>query len=100
MGGIGLVGGGRRGVVLVVCAAALGSLAGLELSIREHFGGYRSHTMVLAGTSAIALATVLAFVVPSTPVLLVLVIGAAVFAVAAWRLQGAFRRRSGGYVAR
>ena len=28
---------------------ALGSLGGLELSIREHFAGYRSHTTLLAG---------------------------------------------------
>ena len=27
----------------------LGSLAGLELSAREHFAGYRSHTLLLAG---------------------------------------------------
>jgi len=30
----------------------LGSLAGLELSIREHFAGYRSHTTLLAGVAA------------------------------------------------
>ena len=30
---------------------ALGSLGGLELSIREHFAGYRSHTTLLAGVA-------------------------------------------------
>ena len=49
LGVLGFVQGGRRGFVLLGCAMALGSLAGLELSIREHFAGYRSHTTVLAG---------------------------------------------------
>ena len=34
----------------------LGSLAGLELSVREHFAGYKSHTTVLAGTVAVVAA--------------------------------------------
>src|SRR4051812_41672407 len=41
---------GSRGPILLGCAAALGSLAGLELAIREHFAGYKSHTTILAGT--------------------------------------------------
>jgi hypothetical protein len=49
---------------------ALGSLGGLDTSVREHFGGYRSHTLVLALFPAVAIAVVLAvakvplFVVP------------------------------------
>ena len=39
---------------------ALGSLGGLELSIREHFAGYRSHTTLLAGV-VFVLATGLTF---------------------------------------
>src|SRR5207245_10214506 len=35
--------GGARGRVMLTGALVLGSLAGLELSIREHFAGYRSH---------------------------------------------------------
>src|SRR4051812_2015490 len=42
------VGGSRRGPMLLG-GLALGSLAGLELSIREHFGGFRSHSALLAG---------------------------------------------------
>ena len=33
---------------MLAAAAALGSLAGLEISLREHLAGYRSHTTVLA----------------------------------------------------
>src|SRR3954467_298685 len=36
----------RRGPMLLG-GLALGSLAGLELSIREHFGGFRSHSALL-----------------------------------------------------
>lgn len=100
IGGIGLASGGNRGTLLIVCAAALGSLAGIQQAIHDHFTGYRSHTLVLSGAVAMVLATVIAFVVPSSPVWLVLVIAVIVFAAAAWWLQSSFRRRSGGYVVR
>ncbi len=44
---------GDRGITLIAAGVALGSLAGLELAIREHFAGYRSHTTVLAGAPAV-----------------------------------------------
>ena len=34
---------------MIAAGVALASLAGLELSIREHLAGYRSHSTVLAG---------------------------------------------------
>ena len=40
----------RQDPLTVGVGLALGSLAGLELSVREHFAGYRSHTTLLAGT--------------------------------------------------
>ena len=45
---------GRTSTALLVVGLSLGSLAGLELSIREHFGGYRSHTSLLAGAAGVA----------------------------------------------
>ena len=45
---------GGRGPVLIGVGLVLGALAGLELSIREHFAGYRSHTLVLSGALAVA----------------------------------------------
>src|SRR4051794_7991364 len=47
----GLIIRGERGGVMVISALALGSLAGLELSIREHMAGFRSHTTLLAGVA-------------------------------------------------
>src|SRR3954453_7727512 len=41
---------GGRGGGVVGGGLALGSLAGIELSIREHFAGFRSHTPLLAAS--------------------------------------------------
>ncbi len=39
------------GIVPLVMGLLLGSAGGLELSIREHFAGYRSHTTLLAAVA-------------------------------------------------
>src|SRR5919202_389187 len=44
----------QRGATMIVGGMALASLAGLELSIREHFAGFRSHTTLLAGAVGFA----------------------------------------------
>jgi hypothetical protein len=86
---------GEKGRIMLACAAALGSLAGLELSIREHFAGYRSHSTVLAGTAGVAALAVLFFA--RAPQAVMLAVGAAVFATAFWALREVFKRRSGGF---
>ena len=92
----GFVIGDARGATMVVAGLALASLGGLELSIREHFGGYRSHTTLLAGTVAIVCGTLVA-VISGTVLLPVLVgVALAVFAVCFYLFRQAFRRRSGG----
>ena len=50
-----------RGRALLVSGMLLGSLGGLDTALREHFSGYRSHTMILAGLPAVALAAALYF---------------------------------------
>jgi hypothetical protein len=97
----GFVVGGTRGSVMIGTGLALGSLAGLELSIREHFAGYRSHTLVLAAVPAVATLAVLFYLAPSDlgPGLRI-AIGATVFGLAAWGFTAAFRSRSGGYAFR
>lgn len=84
----------RHNGVLLTGAAALGSVAGLEVAIREHLGGYRSHTLVLSGAAAVAaLALALLAGAPRTAVLtaapIVLVVGLVGF-------RQLFKRRSGG----
>ncbi|MGN6188742.1 MAG: hypothetical protein ACTHOE_07570 [Conexibacter sp.] len=80
--------------VLLLGAAGLGSVAGLEVAIREHFGGYRSHTFVLAALCAVVTLTVLAFANAGRTAMLagavaVLVVGGVGF-------RQLFKRRSGG----
>ena len=90
--------GGARGRVMLIGALVLGSLAGLELSIREHFAGYRSHTTLLAGAAAFASMAVLFFLGGKSDVTRALMIplGGLVFVAAYWLLREAFKRRSGG----
>jgi hypothetical protein len=85
--------GGRR-ETLVTAGVALAALAGLEVSLREHFAGYRSHTALLA------LAAALLVGIPSglaTDQRLVGLGAGIVAGVAAFpALRAAFSRRAGG----
>ena len=93
----GLVVGGTQGGVAVTSGIVLCSLGGLELSIREHVSGYRSHTLLLAGVPAVIVLAVLFYFGPdglAAP--LRVAIAAAAFALAAAALAALFRRRSGG----
>jgi hypothetical protein len=88
--------GGTRGPVLLGTGLALGSLAGLELSIREHFAGYRSHTLLLAGAVGVAVLALLFYVFPDALDPGARFAVAAVLAVAAgYVLARAFRARAG-----
>jgi hypothetical protein len=91
----GLVVQGGRGPVMIAVGLVLGAVAGTELSIREHFAGYRSHTLLLSGGAAVAVLASLAFLVPSLWLGVALAAAVAVFALTAWALTGVFRRRSG-----
>src|SRR5688572_5108248 len=43
----------ERGRWMLFAGMVLGSLGGLEISIREHFAGRRSHTTLLAGAVSV-----------------------------------------------
>jgi hypothetical protein len=92
----GLIAGGDRGVVAFAAGLLLGTLAGLEVSIREHFAGYRSHTTLLAGSLAVVAITAIALAAGEVLIPILLAAGLVVFGVAFWSLREAFRRRSGG----
>ena len=77
-------------------ALILASIAGLELAIREHFAGFRSHSTLLAGTVALIVLGVLFYAGPeSLPPAARLGIGLAALAAAFYVLSAAFRRRAG-----
>lgn len=86
--------GPRRGALLG-CGFALVSLAGVELALREHFAGFRSHSTLLAAAAAIAVDAPL-YLLTGVPQVVLLGLGAAVFCVVVVLLRNAFRRRTGG----
>ncbi|CAN5239564.1 hypothetical protein BH24ACT23_BH24ACT23_05060 [soil metagenome] len=93
---IGLIGGGDRGPALIGVGIGLAGLGGLELAIREHFGGFRSHSALLAGVPAIATLAGLFYVAPeSLPPLARIAIAAAVFVATFFGFQAMFRRKAG-----
>jgi hypothetical protein len=73
----------------------LAGLGGLEVSAREHFAGYRSHTTLLAGT-AFVIVTGGLFYLGGQVLAVCLAAGGAVFVVAFYLLRRAFQRASGG----
>jgi hypothetical protein len=57
-----------HGRAMLVAGLALGSLGGLDTAAREHFSGFRSHTLVLAGVPTVLVAGVLYFTAVPWPV--------------------------------
>jgi hypothetical protein len=89
----------HSGKVMVAAAMCLGSLGGLEVSIREHFAGFRSHTTLLAASCAVGsmiLISVIAGKAGLAILALVVGVGVLVFVLAFYGLRQAFVRRSGG----
>src|SRR5436853_7213457 len=56
---VGFVKGGNRGGLFAVCGIALVGVASLELAVREHFAGYRSHSSLLAAAAGVGCLPVL-----------------------------------------
>jgi hypothetical protein len=81
---IGFLSDGPSQAILIGTGLVLCSVAGLELAIREHVAGYRSHTLVLSAVPAVTVLAVLFYLAPS---------GLA----PAVRLTILFRNRSGGH---
>lgn len=90
----GIVQGGRAGAVLLTAAMLLGSVAGLEVAIREHLGGYRSHTLVLAGV--VTVATLALLVLADVPRGALPAVAGAVLVGGLVGFRALFKRRSGG----
>ncbi|HEU5106029.1 MAG TPA: hypothetical protein VFU11_09320 [Solirubrobacterales bacterium] len=89
---VGVIGGQPT---LIGVGVALAGLGGLEVAIREHFAGYRSHTTMLAG-AAFVLTTGLVFYAAGQVLAVALAIGAVAFAIVFFLARRAFQRASGG----
>lgn len=73
----------------------LAGLGGLEVSAREHFAGYRSHTTLLAGT-VFVLVTGALFYLAGLILAICLAAGAVTFLASFIALRRAFQKASGG----
>jgi hypothetical protein len=86
-------GGSRRGTLLAL-GFVLVAVAALEVALREHLAGYRSHSALLALAGAMALVVPVALLTHMPRALAgALVVG--LFAVGFAALRALFRRRSG-----
>jgi hypothetical protein len=89
---VGLFGGGPTAIGIGIALAGLG---GMEVAIREHLAGYRSHTTLLAG-AVFVLVVALLFYAAGQLLAVALAIGAVAFALAFLGLRRVFQRASGG----
>lgn len=89
---VGVFGGNPTAIGLGVALAGLG---GMEVAIREHLAGYRSHTTLLAGF-AFVLVTGLVFYAADQILAVALGVGALAFAVIFYLARRAFQKASGG----
>jgi hypothetical protein len=92
---LGFVTDGPRRGALLAGGVALASLAGLEISIREHFAGFRSHSALLAAAAAVLVAVPLYFLT-GLPRLVLLAAGVVVYTLAFVGLRRAFQAKTGG----
>jgi hypothetical protein len=86
--------GDKRGVLLG-CGFALVTISAMELSIREHFAGYRSHSSLLALAAAVAVAGLLYFLT-SLPQEVLMITSVLTFAIVFQVLRSIFARKTGG----
>jgi ABC-type siderophore export system fused ATPase/permease subunit len=89
---IGVVGSNPTDLGVGVVLAGLG---GLEVAVREHFAGYRSHTTLLAGTVFVLVVGGL-FYLAGLILAVCLGVGAVAFATTFFLLRRVFQKASGG----
>ncbi|MEK6250626.1 MAG: hypothetical protein AABM43_01575 [Actinomycetota bacterium] len=97
---VGFATGSFAGTLMVAVGITLASLGGLELAIREHFTGYRSHSVLLALACAMFTAALVfalaATLFGSVIAVIPVAVGVVVFVPALIALRNAFKRASGG----
>jgi hypothetical protein len=82
----------RHGGPALIVGVIVCLLGVIEVTAREHFSGYRSHTVLLAAIPAVAIEGVAAATIGTAVARAVLLLPvAAVFGLCAWFLRGRFR---------
>ncbi len=101
LGGIALIAYGffnfeeRDGRILLALGLVLASLGGLDTVVRDHFAGFRSHSLLLGGVPTVLVAGGLFYARAPWPVVVVAALATLIGAV--YFFQKQFRKRSGGY---
>jgi hypothetical protein len=90
---IGLIG---RHPTAIGVGVVLAGLGGLEVAVREHFAGYRSHTTLLAGAVFVLVVGALLYLA-SLILAICLGVGAVAFFASFLALRRAFQHASGGF---
>jgi lysylphosphatidylglycerol synthetase-like protein (DUF2156 family) len=90
--GVGFFGGSPTAIAIGIVLAGLG---GMEVAIREHLAGYRSHTTMLAGAVFVAVVALL-FYAAGQVLAVALAVAAVAFVLTFLGLRRAFQRASGG----
>lgn len=91
-----LSGGGAEANAKLAAGLAVASIAGLELAIREHVTGFRSHTTLLSGALAIAVIVALGLGAGVDTLGPLLIAAVVTFVACFLGLRRLFKRRSGG----
>ncbi|MEX2414208.1 MAG: hypothetical protein WD399_11185, partial [Thermoleophilaceae bacterium] len=86
-----VAGAGREANAKLAAGLAIASIAGIELAVREHLTGFRSHTTLLAGALAIATILVLGLVAGVGTLGPLLLAAAIVFAASFYGLRQLFK---------
>ncbi|WP_372790512.1 hypothetical protein [Paraconexibacter sp.] len=89
-----LIGFFTNAIAMLAIGMVIVSVAALELAIREHFAGYKSHSALLAAVCAVVVNVPLYWTPLPQPGLLVT--GALAFAAAFQLLRNAFAKQAGG----
>jgi hypothetical protein len=87
---------GRDGQERIGAGLVLASLGGGELALREHLGGFRSHSTLLAGVATFVVVTAIVLGLGPVKLWLIALVGVAVFGLSFYALRELFKRRSGG----
>ncbi len=92
---VGLVGGGSSRGLLLGFGFALVFLATIEMALREHLAGYRSHSALIAGCAA-AVALGAAALLAGLPRVALASVAAIVFGAVFLVMRSIFKNRAGG----
>lgn len=93
--GVAILGGSDGRGTLLGLGLSLVTVSTLELALREHLAGYRSHSALLGGLAAILVAAALAVLVKPDKAF-VIIAAALAFLLSTQLARSVFRRRSGG----